>query len=171
MDPNRLEKVKLLILDVDGVLTDGSITYDSNGEEIKAFSARDGLGLKLLMDAGLEICIATGRSSKALHHRCEDLGITRVFDGLGDKASIPEILYEQTGIRAEQIAAMGDDLPDLPLMKKIGVSIAVADAHEVVREEADMVTAATGGHGAVREAGEAILKAQGLWERILDGYR
>lgn len=170
MDLNKLKLVKLLILDVDGVLTDGSIIYNDNGEETKVFNAKDGLGIRLLMEAGIEICIATGRSSKALFHRCENLGITRVFDGLKDKAAILEILFEQTGVSAEEIAAIGDDLPDLPLMKKVGISIAVADAHEIVCKNVDMVTSAKGGTGAVREVCEAILKAQGRWENILDRF-
>jgi len=170
MDLNKLKLIKLLVLDVDGVLTDGSIIYNDKGEETKVFNAKDGLGIRLLMEAGIEICIATGRSSKALHHRCENLGITRVFDGLNDKTAIPGVLLEQTGVTAEKIAAIGDDLPDLPLMKKVGVSIAVADAHEIVRKNADMITLAKGGAGAVREVCEAILKAQGHWENILDRF-
>ena len=170
MDLNKLKLLKLLVLDVDGVLTDGSIIYNDKGEETKVFNAKDGLGIKLLMEAGIEICIATGRSSKALHHRCQNLGIARVFDGLSDKAAIPGILLEQTGVTAEEIAVIGDDLPDLPLMRKVGVSIAVADAHEIVRKNADMVTLAKGGAGAVREVCETILKAQGCWENILGRF-
>lgn len=165
---NKLKRIKLLLLDVDGVLTDGGIIYNNDCVETKIFNVKDGLGIRLLMEAGIKVCIVTGRSSKALHHRCKDLGIVYVFDGVSDKAAILDLILKQISLLPEEIAFIGDDLPDIPLMKKVGLSIAVADAHEAVIENADMVTTFRGGAGAVREACEAILKAQGLWEKIVD---
>ena len=163
MVSNKIKDIKLLVLDVDGVLTDGSIIYDDNGVETKVFSVKDGLGIRLLMEAGINLCIATGRSSNALNNRCKNLGIVHVFDGVSDKAAILDLILDRVGISAHEVAFIGDDLPDLALMQMVGLSIAVADAHKTVLENADMVTSAKGGAGAVREVCEAILKAQGLW--------
>lgn len=170
MVSNKIKDIKLLILDVDGVLTDGSIIYDDNNVETKVFSVKDGLGMKLLMEAGIDLCIATGRSSKALHNRCKDLGIVHIFDDVSDKAAILDLILDRVGVSAHEVAFLGDDLPDLALMQMVGLSVAVADAHKTVLENADMVTSAKGGAGAVREACEAILKAQGLWENILESF-
>jgi 3-deoxy-D-manno-octulosonate 8-phosphate phosphatase (KDO 8-P phosphatase) len=170
MVSNKIKDIKLLILDVDGVLTDGSIIYDDNGVEIKVFSVKDGLGIRLLMEAGINLCIATGRSSNALNNRCKNLGIVHIFDGVSDKAAILDLILDRVGVSAHEVAFIGDDLPDLALMQMVGLSIAVADAHKTVLENADMVTSAKGGAGAVREACEAILKAQGLWENILERF-
>ncbi len=167
---NRLKSIKLVILDVDGVLTDGGIIYNDNGVETKIFNVKDGLGIRLLMEAGIKLCIATGRRSKSLYNRCKNLGIDNVFDGVADKVAILDLILDQTGVSASEVAFIGDDLPDLALMKKVGLSIAVADAHKTVLENADMVTSAKGGNGAVREACETILKAQGLWKNILEGF-
>ena len=173
MTPNDLSKlkpIKLLILDVDGVLTDGRIVYSDNGEEIKTFDVKDGLGIRLLLDMGIHVSIITGRHSKALHYRCKDLGISSIFEGISDKTAVLNTLIKQTDLTPEQMAAIGDDLPDIPLMNAIGCAIAVADAHEMVRNHADMVTLAKGGNGAVREVSEAILKAQGYWNVILEKW-
>jgi len=170
MSLNKLKHIKLLILDVDGVLTDGGIIYNDNGVETKIFNVKDGLGIRLLMQAGINLCIATGRRSNALYNRCKNLGIEHIFDGADDKAAIFDLILDRTGVSAEQVAFIGDDLPDLALMKKVGLSIAVADAHKTVLKNANMVTSAKGGNGAVREVCEAILKAQGLWENILERF-
>jgi 3-deoxy-D-manno-octulosonate 8-phosphate phosphatase (KDO 8-P phosphatase) len=167
MKEQKLRKIKLFLLDVDGVLTDGSIVYDDQGGEIKVFNVKDGLGIRLLMKTGVQVGVVTGRSSRALRHRCENLGIPFVYDGVGDKAALLDDLIEKTGIGPEEIAFMGDDLPDLPIMRKVGLSIAVADAHELVIEKADMVTRAKGGAGAVREACEDIIKARGKFEDLV----
>jgi 3-deoxy-D-manno-octulosonate 8-phosphate phosphatase (KDO 8-P phosphatase) len=167
---NRLKGIKMLLLDVDGVLTDGVIFYNDNGTESKAFNVKDGLGIKMLMEAGILLGIVTGRRSNALFNRCKELGIDLIYDGVSDKADALNRVLEGTGFSAEEIACMGDDLPDLALMRRTGFSIAVADAHITIRESADMITSAKGGHGAVREACEAILKAKGLWERILKQF-
>ena len=168
MIQNQLKKIKLLLLDVDGVLTDGSIAYDDNGIELKTFNVRDGLGIRLLMSSGIIIGIITGRSSEALRHRCRNLGISHLFDGVRDKAALLEEIVSNTGISAEEIAFMGDDLQDLALMRKVGVSIAVADSCAEITEAADWVTHAKGGRGAVREVSEAILKSQKRWQELID---
>jgi 3-deoxy-D-manno-octulosonate 8-phosphate phosphatase (KDO 8-P phosphatase) len=164
--PEKLKHIQLLLLDVDGVLTDGGIIYSDDGSEIKIFNARDGLGLRLVMEAGIKAGIVTGRKSKALYHRCRDLGIQYIFDGVQDKAEMLVKTVVQTGVAGINTAFMGDDLPDLPLMRKVGLSIAVADAPEIVRQNADWVTSAAGGYGAVREVCEALLTARGIWEKI-----
>jgi 3-deoxy-D-manno-octulosonate 8-phosphate phosphatase (KDO 8-P phosphatase) len=164
---DKLKKAKCLILDVDGVLTDGGIIYNDRGEETKKFNAKDGLGIRMLLDAEIGVSIVTGRRSDALNHRCKNLGISSVFDGVKDKAAVFRAILDQSCLPPEETAAMGDDLPDLPLLKMAGCSVAVADAHEIVRQYADMVTAEKGGSGAVREVCEAILKSQGKWESAI----
>ena len=166
----KLKHIQLLLLDVDGVLTDGSIIYNDAGSETKIFNARDGFGLKLVLQAGIKVGIVTGRSSNALRHRCDNLGIRYLFDGIADKAIILEKIAAQTGVGPDNAAFVGDDLPDLPIMERAGLSIAVADAHEIVRQKAAWTTQARGGHGAVREVCEALLKAQGLWDQIMERY-
>lgn len=166
----KFDQIKLLLLDVDGVLTDGQITYSDTGDQIKSFQSRDGLGLRLLMDAGIRVGIVTGRKSLALVHRCQNLGIDLVFDGIKDKAAALKLIAAQTGIDPPWIAFVGDDLLDLPAMIRVGVSITVPDAPEEVKSRAHYITTAPGGHGAVREICEAILKARGLWNSILNTY-
>ena len=168
--PEELNRIHLLLLDVDGVLTDGGIIYGDDGSEIKIFNARDGFGLRLAMEAGIKVGIVTGRKSKALYHRCRDLGIQHLFDGVKDKAGILAKIVEQTGVTGINTAYMGDDLPDLALMRKVGFSIAVADAHKIVRNHADWVTSAAGGCGAVREVCEALLTARGIWEKLMSRF-
>jgi len=170
MPSDKLNRVRLLLLDVDGVLTDGGIIYNDKGVETKVFNVRDGLGIRLLMEAGVKVGIVTSRASKALYRRCDNLGISLIFDKVQDKAGILNLILDQTGVPAESMAYVGDDLVDLPLMRKVGLSVAVADAHETLLENADMVTTAKGGAGAVREVCEAILKAQGLWEKTLERF-
>lgn len=167
---DKLKRVKILLLDVDGVMTDGRIVYDDHGAEIKSFHVKDGLGIRMLMLSGIQVGIVTGRSSKALRHRCDNLGIGIVFDGIHDKAVILDEIIGTHGVTPDDIAFMGDDLPDLPLMRKVGLSIAVADAHPLVVKAARMVTSATGGNGAVREVCESILTAQGLWGKALERF-
>ena len=164
-----MKRIQLLLLDVDGVLTDGAIIYNHNGSETKIFNVKDGLGVKLALKAGIKIGIVSGRKSPALDHRCRDLGIRHIFSGIKNKAQILEQIIDQTGISPERTAFMGDDLPDLSLMRRVGLAIAVADAHQTVLETADWATAAAGGCGAVREVCEALLKARGEWENLIDG--
>lgn len=170
MENEKLKRIELVLLDVDGVLTDGSIVYDDHNTETKTFNAKDGLGIRLLMDAGVGVGIVTGRAAPALRHRCANLGITLIFDGVKDKGAVLSDIVRKTGVAAEHIAFVGDDLPDLPLLKKVGTAVAVADAHPFVRSHAHLVTRAAGGRGAVREICEAILEARGDWDRICRSY-
>ncbi len=165
-----LSRVRFLLLDVDGVLTDGRIIYNDRGGETKVFHVRDGLGIRLLIKAGIEVGIVTGRSSRALVHRCRNLGIARVHDGVKDKAAALESILAETGLEARQAAFVADDLPDLPIVGRVGLAVAVADADPIVRRRAGWVTKAPGGGGAVREVAEAILKAQGVWEQVLERF-
>ncbi|MCP3874516.1 MAG: HAD-IIIA family hydrolase [Desulfobacteraceae bacterium] len=167
---NKLTNIELLLLDVDGVLTDGSITYSDSGEQIKSFNSRDGLGLRLLMDSGIKVGIITGRKSKALEYRCKNLGIALLFDGIKDKSMALEKIVAQTRIAANNIAFVGDDLIDLPVIKRVGVSFCVSDASLDVQIHSDIITNQKGGQGAVREICETILKAKGLWDSILEKY-
>lgn len=167
--PDKLKSIQLLLLDVDGVLTDGRIIYDDAGSQIKEFNVRDGLGIRLVMAAGIKVGIVTGRKSKALHHRCRDLGIQHIYEGIRQKGRLLEKIVEQTGVGAAQTAFVGDDIPDLYLMRRVGLSVAVADAHELVKKYADWTTSAAGGCGAVREVCEALLKARGIWEELTAG--
>lgn len=165
-----LKHIKMLLLDVDGVLTDGRIIYDERGAEIKEFNVKDGLGIRMLMSAGIQIGIVTGRSSPALQHRCNNLGIDLVLDGIQNKAAVLDNILHSHSITSDSIAFVGDDLPDLPLMRRVGVSISVADAHPLVAEHAHMITVSGGGNGAVREICDAILQAQGLWALALERF-
>ncbi|MDJ0783835.1 MAG: HAD hydrolase family protein [Desulfosarcinaceae bacterium] len=163
----RQQKIRLLLLDVDGVLTDGRIPYNDQGLQTQSYHARDGLGIRLLQAAGIEVGLITGRATRALHHRCQDLGIDLIKDGIQDKArALAEVLAEK-GLPQEAVAFMGDDLPELPLVGRVGLFIAVGDAHALLRRKADWVTQAPGGSGAVREVAEVLLQAQGHWERLL----
>jgi 3-deoxy-D-manno-octulosonate 8-phosphate phosphatase (KDO 8-P phosphatase) len=170
MMENKLKNICLLLLDVDGVLTDGSITYTDSGEQIKSFNSKDGLGLRLLMDAGVNVGIVTGRISGALIHRCNNLGIEMIFDGIKDKAKAFDAIVKKTGFSPAQIGFVGDDLMDLPAMVRAGFAFTVADAPEEVKEHADMTTGLPGGQGAVRQVCETILKAQGKWEAIVSEF-
>ena len=170
MVSDRLKMIRLLILDVDGVLTAGEVVLDSRGRETKRFDVKDGLGIRLLQRAGIQTAIATGRRSEALRHRCRELGIELLYDGLEDKVLAAESIGTRTGLTVRQMAFAGDDLPDLPLMRRVGLAIAVADAHPLVRSHAQLVTRAPGGRGAVREICEQLLKAQGLWDNIIKGF-
>ena len=166
----QLADIRLLLLDVDGVLTDGSITYTDTGEQIKTFNAKDGLGMRLLMQEGIDVGIVTARVSGALRHRCDNLGLTLVFDGIEDKARALESISESTQISTEYIAFMGDDLIDLPAMTRAGFAFTVADAPVEVKARADMISDFPGGKGAVRQACEAILKAKDLWGISISRY-
>ena len=166
----RLKKIRLLLLDVDGVLTDGSIVYTDSGEQVKTFNSKDGLGLRLLMDAGVDVGIVTGRTSGALLHRCKNLGIDLIFDGIKDKAAAFDKILARTGLESGQVGFMGDDLIDLPAMTRAGAAFTVADAPVEVKNRADVVSDLPGGHGAVRQICERILKARGEWDSIVSGF-
>jgi 3-deoxy-D-manno-octulosonate 8-phosphate phosphatase (KDO 8-P phosphatase) len=167
MTDSRLKQTALLLLDVDGVLTTGQVIYDDNGHETKVFDVRDGLGIRLLMEAGVQVGIVTGRRSMALVHRCNNLGITMLKDGIRDKAEALKEICIESAIPREKTAFVGDDLPDLPIMNRVGIPIAVNDAHELVKQAALLTTYRNGGCGAVREISERILKAKNAWEPLI----
>jgi 3-deoxy-D-manno-octulosonate 8-phosphate phosphatase (KDO 8-P phosphatase) len=166
-DDEIAAQIELLVLDVDGVLTDGLIHIDASGTETKTFHTRDGLGLRLWMRTGHEVAIITGRSSMSLQHRLSELGISHVYQGVADKRQAFGELLRVLGLTASRAAVMGDDLPDLPMMGLCGYPIAVGDGASEVRQAAEFVTVHPGGRGAVREAVEHLLKAKGLWGNAL----
>jgi 3-deoxy-D-manno-octulosonate 8-phosphate phosphatase (KDO 8-P phosphatase) len=170
MTEEKIKKIELLLLDVDGVLTNEAIIYNDDGKEIKAFNVKDGLGLRLLMNAGIKTGIVTGRRSNALSCRLRNLGVTLLYDGVSEKGSLLPTIVRDTGVSPENMAFIGDDLPDIPLLKRVGLPIAVRNAHELVIEICEIVTEKRGGEGAVREVCERILKTKGLWERSIHGF-
>lgn len=159
--------IRMLILDVDGVMTDGSIVMDKNGDELKAFNVRDGHGIKMIQRAGIEIAIITGRSSPVVAARAADLGINYVIQKCLNKAEGLAKLVAESGIAASDCAMMGDDVIDLPPMYECGLSLAPADAHLSVRNHVDWISDQCGGRGAIRQAAEGLLLAQGAWEDIV----
>lgn len=173
MTDTKLKQIEMVILDVDGVMTAGEIIYSDSGAQTKVFNVKDGIGIRLLKEAGIQVAIITGRQGQALRHRCINLGIDLVFDGISDKKKALEEITQLTGVAPEAMAYVGDDLPDLPVMKTVGLAVAVADAHEMVQNCAHIVTDAPGGRGAIREVSEALLKAQDRWDdlihRLFDG--
>lgn len=163
----RAKQVKLVILDVDGVQTDGGVIIDSNGVQQAKFHIRDGLGVVTMIMTGLEVAIITSRRSPIVQARADELGIKRLYQGAKKKTEVYATLLEELGITDENVAYVGDDLVDLGIMKRVGLAIAVADAVPEVKAVAHYVTEVPGGKGAVREAAELILKAQGKWEKVL----
>ncbi|MCE5393641.1 MAG: HAD hydrolase family protein [Acidithiobacillus sp.] len=163
----RCARVRMLILDVDGVLTDGRLIFDAEGQESKVFSVRDGYGIRLLQDHGVEVALITARYSAALAHRARDLGIRRVYQGSLDKLVAYTELQVASGLPDEALAYMGDDLIDLPILRRVGLAAAPADAHPEVLQRVHWQAAQVGGAGAVRALSEAILQAQGHWSGIL----
>ena len=166
----RAKAIRLLILDVDGVLTDGSLYFDAKGEALKVFHVRDGHGIKMLQKAGIEVAFLSGRRSDAAYHRARELGVNRFHEGLRDKVAVLEEIMAALNIEAVAVAAMGDDLVDLPHLRRVGLAVAVADAAPEVKAAAHWVTNLTGGRGAVREVCELLLKAQGKWEGIVRNW-
>ncbi|MHC4915652.1 MAG: KdsC family phosphatase [Planctomycetota bacterium] len=165
-----LQDIKLLVLDVDGVLTDGRLYYGPRGEELKAFDVRDGAGIKFLQAAGVEVAVLSGRESEALRRRLDDLGVTLAVTGAKDKAAELRAMAASRKLEPEEVGYMGDDLMDLPAMRLAGWSACPVDAVPEVREAAEHVTAASGGRGAVREVAEHLLRAGGSWESVLRNY-
>ncbi len=164
------KNIKLLILDVDGVLTDGSIILDNEGNEYKSFHVRDGHGIKMLINAGLHVAIITGRHSRVVSRRAQELGITEVFQKCFDKSAAFDGLIEKYSLRESEVAYVGDDIVDAPIMKRAGLAVAVADAADDIKKYALLVTDNRGGRGAVREVTDLILKSNGLWERMFNDY-
>ncbi len=155
-----LRRVRLLVLDVDGVLTDGRLHYGPRGEATKVFHVRDGHGIKRVQEAGIEVAIISGRKSAAVAKRARDLGIKHVFQGVGDKLAVLEKLLKARGVALEHCACVGDDTPDAPILAAAGVGVAVADAHSDALAAADLVTSRPGGLGAVREVCDWLLGAR-----------
>jgi 3-deoxy-D-manno-octulosonate 8-phosphate phosphatase (KDO 8-P phosphatase) len=155
---SRLKKIKLLLLDVDGVLTDGRIILDNRGNELKAFHVRDGHGIKLAQRAGIMVGIITGRNSEVVSLRARELGIQEVHQGAYDKITVYEALMNKYGLHDDEIAYMGDDIVDMDIFKRAGVAVAVADSDPAIKPQADLITKAAGGRGAVREFINRILK-------------
>ena len=168
---DRLRAIRILLLDVDGVLTDGMVTWDNNGIEQKAFHIRDGLGIKLWAKSGGLTGIVTGRSSHVVAVRAGELDIGIVRQGVGDKKAAVEAILQEQGLDWSEAAFVGDDLPDLACVMACGIGIAVADACRELREAADLVTVAGGGRGAVREVVERMLQARGVWEASVRRYQ
>jgi len=164
----RAKRVELLLLDVDGVLTDGTLLYSAESSgELKGFNTQDGLGLRLLQDAGVAVGIITARLSEAVARRATDLGFAHVHVGRDDKATAYSEVLTKTGLSSQQTAYMGDDLLDLPVLMKVGCSFAPANGVAEVRQRVDYTTTRAGGHGAVREVCELLLEARGQWSEIL----
>ncbi|MGV6816503.1 MAG: KdsC family phosphatase [Thiotrichales bacterium] len=160
LDPNLLRSIKLLICDVDGVLTDGVLSYTADGEEIKHFNVKDGLGIRLLMHYGVDVAIITARDSGPLRRRVKDLGITHFYPGQDNKIVALNGLLVQLNLRPEEVAYIGDDMLDLPVMRKVGLAITVADGHLSVKNEARAITLSGGGKGAVREVADVLINAR-----------
>jgi len=166
----RASRVKLLLMDCDGVLTDGRIWILENLDDQKAFNTHDGLGLELLHRAGLRSGVISGRTSSALARRAQALGMSYVKQGFSDKRAVFEEILVDANVSHSEVAYIGDDLTDIPLMRLVEFSIAVGDATMETRGQADYVTKAVGGNGAIREVVELILKAQGRWNELLKTY-
>ncbi|MBW2092073.1 MAG: HAD-IIIA family hydrolase [Deltaproteobacteria bacterium] len=170
LDLARIKSIKLVIFDVDGVLTDGRIVIDDNGIESKFFDVRDGAGLKWLKRAGIELAFLTGRESRVVEHRAKELGVSIIRQGAKQKLTVYKEIIEELGLTDREVAFVGDDLVDLPVLRRVGLAMAPADARPEVKNEAHYICQQTGGRGAAREIAEIILKGQGLWEQITDRY-
>ena len=166
----RAARIKLLALDVDGTLSDGRLWFTSDGKEIKAFHVLDGLGMKMLRDIGVEVALITARESQVVQIRARELGLRHVHQGSRDKLASLHHLCQALSIKTEQVAYMGDDLPDLPVLHVAGLATAPANAHPWVRQRVHWTTRAAGGEGAVRELCDLILIAQGKAEAIIRRY-
>ena len=167
---DKVSKVGLLLLDVDGVLTDGRIIYDSRGRDSKFFDVHDGLGVYLLKRAGIPTVLITAKGSRAIRPRARDMRVDAVYEDVSPKSSVLEKILVKYGRNAEEACFVGDDLVDLCMMKRVGVPVAVANACEDVKRAAVYVTSRSGGRGAVREVAELILKTRGQWEELIGKY-
>jgi 3-deoxy-D-manno-octulosonate 8-phosphate phosphatase (KDO 8-P phosphatase) len=167
----KLKHIRLLLLDVDGVMTDGGIIYDANGVETKRFNVKDGHGIKMLQRHGIEVGIITGRTSVVVDNRAAELGITLVYQGALKKLDSYEDVKARTGLQDHQIAFMGDDVIDVPVLRRVGFSAAPSDGLPEVRAVVDYVAACCGGQGAVREVCDHILRACGAWDEVAERYQ
>ena len=157
---SELAGIRLVVFDIDGVFTDGRLYLSDDGVESKAFSTQDGFGIRRLLQSGVEVAVISGRSSAAVDRRMQELGVSHVFQGCPDKVVAFEGLIGRLGLAADRCAYAGDDIPDLPLLRRVGCSIAVANAVTEVRDACDLVTRAAGGSGAVREICDRVIAAQ-----------
>ncbi len=164
------KKIRMLVLDVDGVLTDGGIILDNEGNEFKAFNVRDGHGIRMLGKAGYHIALITGRYSRIVDRRAMELGIAEVYQRCHAKAVAYEQLLSKFNLSDDQVAYVGDDIVDISLLKRVGLPVVVSDASEDAKKHALMVTSNRGGRGAVREVTDLLLKAAGRWEELLAEY-
>ncbi|MGL4605144.1 MAG: KdsC family phosphatase [Iodobacter sp.] len=170
MTTDKAKAVSLMIFDVDGVMTDGSLYYTDAGEEIKAFNSLDGHGLKMLRASGVKLAIITGRTSRLVEKRAKDLGVDFLYQGSGDKQASFEQLLIAAGVSKEVCGYMGDDVIDIPVMRRVAFAVAVPDSPELVRKHADYVTGSQGGHGAVREVCEYLMQVQGTFDAAMAPY-
>ena len=166
----KAKKIKLLLLDVDGVLTDGGIVMNDRGEEIKRFDVRDGHGIRLLLRGRIQVGLITGRSSKVVNHRAKDLGISIVYQQVYNKLEVYQKIKRRSRLQDREIAYAGDDIVDLPILKRVGLAMAVKDGWPDLKRDVDYVTSNGGGRGAVREIVEILLKAQGKWKNLTRRY-
>ena len=167
---SKLKGIKLVAMDVDGVLTEGQIIYGSDGMELKCFNARDGHGIKLLQRAGLKSAIITGRQSEAVLRRAEELGISCLIQNSKNKVEALNEIIRTTALLEHEIAYIGDDLVDIPVMRRVGVAVAPCDGHDLAKQYASIITNLPGGRGAVREFIEILLQAQSKWEELISKY-
>ncbi len=166
----RAAQIKLVIFDVDGVLTDGSLFLGDDGLEDKAFNSRDGHGMKMLQQSGVTVAIITGRTSKVVEYRMQSLGVEHVYQGQLDKRQAFAELLKKLNVDANEVAYVGDDVVDLPVMSKVGLAIAVQDAHSMVLKHAHWQTPSCGGRGAGRDVCEMLMEARGVLQEKLDSY-
>ena len=166
----RIQAIRLIAFDVDGILTDGGLYLSDSGEEFKRFNSLDGHGLKMLKASGVELAIITGRTSRCVELRTKNLGITRVYQGVEDKWGAMQSLLADTKLKPEEAAFMGDDVVDLPVMRRVGFSVTVPNSPQLVRDHAHYLTQREGGNGAVRETCELIMSAQGTLDKQLATY-
>lgn len=166
----RIQAIRLIAFDVDGILTDGGLYLTDSGEEFKRFNSLDGHGLKMLKASGVELAIITGRKSRCVELRAKNLGITRLYQGVEDKWGTMQVLLKELDLASDSAAYMGDDVVDLPVMRRVGLSITVPNSPQLVRDHAHYLTRREGGHGAVRETCELIMSAQGTLDAQLAPY-
>ena len=165
----KLKNIRLVILDVDGVLTDGRIIMDEQGRELRCFDVKDGFGVRALIRMGIKVAVISGRSAPCVAKRLQQLGVEDLYQGIFEKRQPYRELLKKYGVTPQETLFVADDVYDMPLLEEVGVKVAVADAVEEVKEMADWVTEHPGGRGAVREVAEAVLKAQNLWTPVIEG--
>jgi len=167
---NKIKKIKVMLLDVDGVLTDGRIVYDSKGRDLKFFDVLDGLGVYLLKKSGIPTVLITAKNSRTIKHRAKDMKVDAVFSDVSPKTSVLEKILAKYKVDKDELCFIGDDLVDLGLMKQVGFGVAVANACAEIKGAADHITVKNGGRGAVREIVELVLKTQGKWDELVKAY-